>query len=280
MDKGKVANFIIGAVMRTTRGMAKIEDIKIVLEKMITLKDKIDMTRIPQHIAIIMDGNGRWAKLHGKERLYGHYNGVESVRVAVETSVKLGVKYLTLYTFSTENWNRPKEEVDGLMELLVDNIIKETPTFHKNNIRFMTIGDNSLLPEKALLKLENCIAETASNTGMTLVLALSYSSRWEITEAVRRVAAKVQSGELNIEDINDKVVSDNLTTAGMPDPELLIRTSGELRLSNYLLWQLAYTELYFTDTLWPDFREESLYEAIIDYQKRERRFGKISEQLV
>ena len=247
---------------------------------MIILKDKIDMTRIPQHIAIIMDGNGRWAKLHGKERLYGHYNGVESVRVAVETSVKLGVKYLTLYTFSTENWNRPKEEVDGLMELLVDNIIKETPTFHKNNIRFMTIGDNSLLPEKALLKLENCIAETASNTGMTLVLALSYSSRWEITEAVRRVAAKVQSGELNIEDINDKVVSDNLTTAGMPDPELLIRTSGELRLSNYLLWQLAYTELYFTDTLWPDFREESLYEAIIDYQKRERRFGKISEQLV
>lgn len=247
---------------------------------MITLKDKIDMTRIPQHIAIIMDGNGRWAKQHGKERLFGHYNGVESVRVAVETSVKLGVKYLTLYTFSTENWNRPKEEVDGLMELLVDNIIKETPTFHKNNIRFMTIGDNSLLPEKALIKLENCIAETASNTGMTLILALSYSSRWEITEAARRIATKVLSGELMLDDIDDKIVADNLTTANIPDPELLIRTSGELRLSNYLLWQLAYTELYFTDTLWPDFREESLYEAIIDYQKRERRFGKISEQLV
>ena len=238
------------------------------------------MARVPQHIAVIMDGNGRWAKLHGKERLYGHYNGVESVRVVVETSVKLGVKFLTLYTFSTENWNRPKAEVDGLMELLVDNIIKETPTFHKNNIRFTTIGDNSLLPERALRKLEECIADTASNTGMTLVLALSYSSRWEITDAVRRVAMKVKKGELCVEDINDEVVSNNLTTAGIPDPELLIRTSGELRLSNYLLWQMAYTELYFTDTLWPDFREESLYEAIVDYQKRERRFGKTSEQLV
>lgn len=247
---------------------------------MTTLKDKIDMTRIPQHIAIIMDGNGRWAKQHGKERLFGHYNGVESVRVVVETSVNLGVKYLTLYTFSTENWNRPKAEVDGLMELLVENIVKETPTFHKNNIRFTTIGDNSLLPEKALRKLEECIADTASNTGMTLVLALSYSSRWEITDAVRRIAAKVKNGELNIEDVNDEVVAENLTTAGIPDPELLIRTSGELRLSNYLLWQLAYTELYFTDTLWPDFREESLYQAIVDYQKRERRFGKTSEQLV
>ncbi len=247
---------------------------------MTTLKDKIDMTRIPQHIAIIMDGNGRWAKQHGKERLFGHYNGVESVRVVVETSVRLGVKYLTLYTFSTENWNRPKAEVDGLMELLVENIVKETPTFHKNNIRFTTIGDNSLLPEKALRKLEECIADTASNTGMTLVLALSYSSRWEITDAVRRIATKVKNGELNVEDINDEVVAENLTTAGIPDPELLIRTSGELRLSNYLLWQLAYTELYFTDTLWPDFREESLYQAIVDYQKRERRFGKTSEQLV
>ncbi len=247
---------------------------------MTTLKDKIDKARIPQHIAIIMDGNGRWAKLHGKERLFGHYNGVESVRAVITASVQLGVKYLTLYTFSTENWNRPKAEVDGLMELLVDNIIKETPTFHKNNIRFTTIGDNSLLPEKALCKLKECIVETASNTGMTLVLALSYSSRWEITDAVCRIATKVKNGELDIEDINDQVVSDNLTTAGIPDPELLIRTSGELRLSNYLLWQMAYTELYFTDTLWPDFREENLYEAIVDYQKRERRFGKTSEQLV
>jgi undecaprenyl diphosphate synthase len=166
------------------------------------------------------------------------------------------------------------------MELLVDNIVKETPTFHKHNIRFLTIGNNSQLPEKAQTKLKECIAETASNTGLTLVLALSYSSRWEITDAVRRIASKVQSGELNVDDINDDVVSNNLTTAGIPDPELLIRTSGELRLSNYLLWQLAYTELYFTDTLWPDFRAESLYEAIIDYQKRERRFGKTSEQLV
>ena len=247
---------------------------------MTSLKDKIDVTRIPQHIAVIMDGNGRWAKLHGKERLFGHYNGVESVRAVITASVQLGIKYLTLYTFSTENWNRPKAEVDGLMELLVDNIIKETPTFHKHNIRFTTIGDNSLLPEKALRKLDECIADTASNTGMTLVLALSYSSRWEITDAVRRIAMKVKNGELNIDDIDGQVVSDNLTTAGIPGPELLIRTSGELRLSNYLLWQLAYTELYFTDTLWPDFREESLYEAIVDYQKRERRFGKTSEQLV
>ena len=244
------------------------------------MKDKIDMTRLPQHIAVIMDGNGRWAKLHGKERLYGHYNGVESVRAVITASVQLGVKYLTLYTFSTENWNRPKAEVDGLMELLVENIVKETLTFHKNNIRFTTIGDNSLLPEKALRKLEECIADTAKNTGMTLVLALSYSSRWEITDAVRKIAEKVKRGELNVEDIDDQVVSGNLTTAGIPDPELLIRTSGELRLSNYLLWQMAYTELYFTDTLWPDFREESLYEAIVDYQKRERRFGKTSEQLV
>ena len=238
------------------------------------------MARMPQHIAVIMDGNGRWAKLHGKERLYGHYNGVESVRAVITASVQLGLKYLTLYTFSTENWNRPKAEVDGLMELLVDNIVKETPTFHEKNIRFTTIGDNSLLPEKALRKLEECIADTASNTGMTLVLALSYSSRWEITNAVCKIATKVKNGELNVEDIDDQVVSDNLTTAGIPDPELLIRTSGELRLSNYLLWQMAYTELYFTDTLWPDFREESFYEAIIDYQKRERRFGKTSEQLV
>lgn len=247
---------------------------------MTTLKDKIDMSRIPQHVAVIMDGNGRWAKLHGKERLFGHYNGVESVRAVITASVQLGVKYLTLYTFSTENWNRPKAEVDGLMELLVENIVKETPTFHEKNIRFTTIGNNSLLPEKALRKLEECIAETASNSGMTLVLALSYSSRWEITDAVRRIADKVKNGELNVEDIDDDVVSNNLTTAGIPDPELLIRTSGELRLSNYLLWQMAYTELYFTDTLWPDFREESFYEAIVDYQKRERRFGKTSEQLV
>jgi undecaprenyl diphosphate synthase len=245
-----------------------------------TLKNQIDMTNLPQHIAVIMDGNGRWAKKHGKERLYGHYNGVESVRSVLEASVGLGIKYLTIYTFSTENWNRPQDEVDGLMELLVDNIVKETPTFHKYNIRVLVIGNNSQLPEKAQQKLNECIADTAINSGLTLVLALSYSSRWEITDAVRRIAEKVKLGKLKIEDINDEVVSNNLTTAGIPDPELLIRTSGELRLSNYLLWQIAYTELYFTDTLWPDFRAESLYEAIINYQKRERRFGKTSEQLV
>lgn len=245
-----------------------------------TYKEQIQQDRIPRHVAIIMDGNGRWAKRQGLARMFGHRKGVETVHSITEAAAALGIEYLTLYTFSTENWNRPKAEVDGLMELLVENIVKETPTFHKNNIRFTTIGDNSLLPEKALRKLEECIADTASNTGMTLVLALSYSSRWEITDAMRRIATKVKNGELNVEDINDEVVAENLTTAGIPDPELLIRTSGELRLSNYLLWQLAYTELYFTDTLWPDFREESLYQAIVDYQKRERRFGKTSEQLV
>jgi len=235
--------------------------------------------RVPEHIAIIMDGNGRWAKKHGRERLYGHLNGVESVRAVLETAVEIGVKFLTLYTFSTENWNRPKEEVDGLMTLLMQNLVKELPTFHKNNVRLRAIGDRKMLPAEALRLLENCEKETESHDRTTLVLALSYSSRWEITEMVRKVAEKVASGEMRAEEITEKTVDNNLATAGIPDPDLLIRTSGEYRLSNYLLWQMAYTEMYFTDTLWPDFRREEFLKAIEDYNGRERRFGKTSEQI-
>jgi len=235
--------------------------------------------RVPEHIAIIMDGNGRWAKKHGRERLYGHLNGVESVRAVLETAVEIGVKYLTLYTFSTENWNRPKKEVDGLMTLLMQNLVKELPTFHKNNVRLRAIGDRKMLPAEALRLLENCEKETESHDRTTLVLALSYSSRWEITEMVRKVAEKVASGEMRAEEITEKTVDNNLATAGIPDPDLLIRTSGEYRLSNYLLWQMAYTEMYFTDTLWPDFRREEFLKAIEDYNGRERRFGKTSEQI-
>lgn len=247
---------------------------------MSTIKDKLNLEKLPKHIAIIMDGNGRWAKSRGKERLYGHYHGVESVRNITETATALGIKYLTLYTFSTENWNRPKEEVDGLMELLVDNIVKELPTFHKNNVRFTTIGDNSLMPKTVQEKLADTIADTKSNTGLTLVLALSYSSRWEILNAARLIARDAKSGKLNVQSITEEVFSDYLTTREIPDPDLLIRTSGEIRLSNYLLWQMAYTELYFTNTLWPDFRSEDFYAAIYEYQQRERRFGKTSEQLL
>ncbi len=240
----------------------------------------IDKNRIPQHVAIIMDGNGRWAKKHGKERLFGHLNGVESVRSVLETSVEIGVRYLTLYTFSTENWNRPKEEVDGLMNLLMENLVKELPTFHANDIRLKAIGDRGMLPKKALELLENCERETESHSRLTLVLALSYSSRWEIVEMVKRVAEKAKNGEIKIEDINAETVDMNLETAGIPDPDLLIRTSGEYRLSNFLMWQLSYTEMYFTDILWPDFRREQFLDAIKDYQERERRFGKTSEQVI
>lgn len=244
------------------------------------LRDMIDADRIPCHVAIIMDGNGRWAKQRGEERLVGHLNGVESVRVVTEVAAGLGVRYLTLYTFSTENWNRPQAEIDGLMDLLVDNIIKETPTFHKNNIRLAMIGDMGALPEKARRRLGECIADTSENTGMTLVLALSYSARWELVRAMRWVAEDVERGLLRGADVDEDAVISRLSTAGIPDPDLLIRTSGELRLSNFLLWQLAYTEMYFTDTYWPDFREQEFYKALIDYQRRERRFGKTSEQLV
>ncbi len=226
-----------------------------------------------------MDGNGRWAKERGLSRLVGHQNGVESVRKVTEAATEIGIKYLTLYTFSTENWNRPQAEVDALMELLVENIVKETPTFHKNNVRLEAIGDLERMPANVLARLRACIAETSVNTGLTLVLALSYSSRWELTDAMRKIAKKVAAGEISADEITEETVSRHLTTAAIPDPDLLIRTSGEVRISNFLLWQIAYSELYFTPTHWPDFREEELYKAIVDYQHRERRFGKTSEQL-
>ena len=240
-----------------------------------SLKGQIDTTRLPQHIAIILDGNGRWARRQGLRRIFGHRQGVEAVHRITETCTALGIRYLTLYAFSTENWNRPKEEVDALMTLLIDTVEKETPTLMKNNVRLATIGDTDRLPSAARSKFTNCIRQTEGNTGLTLILALSYSSRWELTEAVRKA---VQQG-VAPEAINEEYISGLLTTASYPDPDLLIRTSGELRISNFLLWQLAYAELYFTDTLWPDFGEEDLYAALIDYQKRERRFGKTSEQL-
>ena len=242
-------------------------------------KNQIDIEKLPAHIAIIMDGNGRWAKERGLSRLVGHQNGVESVRKVTEAATEIGIKYLTLYTFSTENWNRPQAEVDALMELLVENIVKETPTFHKNNVRLEAIGDLERMPAKVLARLRACIAETSVNTGLTLVLALSYSSRWELTDAMRKIAKRVAAGEISADEITEQTVSQHLTTTAIPDPDLLIRTSGEVRISNFLLWQIAYSELYFTPTHWPDFREEEFYKAIVDYQHRERRFGKTSEQL-
>jgi undecaprenyl diphosphate synthase len=242
-------------------------------------KDQIDLSRLPQHIAIIMDGNGRWAKEKGKLRIFGHHNGVLSVRDVVEGSCDVGLKYLTLYTFSSENWNRPKLEVMAIMELMVSTIHKEIDNFMKKNVRLNAIGDLTMLPERCFKELKNAIDKTAGNTGLVLTLALSYSSRREIINAVKQIAGKVQAGTLSIDDIDEDVFDNNLYTSGMPDPELLIRTSGEYRISNYLLWQIAYAELYFTTKLWPDFRKEDLFEAILDYQKRERRFGLISEQV-
>jgi undecaprenyl diphosphate synthase len=242
-------------------------------------KDQIDLSRLPQHIAIIMDGNGRWAKEKGKLRIFGHHNGVLSVRDVVEGSCDVGLKYLTLYTFSSENWNRPKLEVMAIMELMVSTIHKEIDNFMKKNVRLNAIGDLTMLPERCFKELKNAIEKTAGNTGLVLTLALSYSSRREIINAVKQIAGKVQAGTLSIDDIDEDVFDNNLYTSGMPDPELLIRTSGENRISNYLLWQIAYAELYFTTKLWPDFRKEDLFEAILDYQKRERRFGLISEQV-
>lgn len=242
-------------------------------------KDQIDLLRLPQHIAIIMDGNGRWAKGKGKLRVFGHRNGVQSVRDVVEGAAELGIKYITLYTFSSENWNRPKLEVSAIMELMIATIHKEINNFMKNNIRLNAIGDLEMLPGKAHAELTGAIKKTAENTGITLTLALSYSSRREIVQAAKNIVEKVQKGELSVADIDEEIFENNLYTNGMPDPELMIRTSGEYRISNYLLWQIAYAELYFTPKLWPDFRREDLFEAIIDYQKRERRFGMISEQL-
>ncbi len=239
------------------------------------MKEQIRKDRLPQHIAIIMDGNGRWAKQQGLARVFGHQRGVQTVRETTEACAELGIGYLTLYAFSTENWNRPKAEVDALMTLLIDSIESETPTLMKNNIRLLTIGDTARLPVKAREKFERCIAQTAGNTGLSLVLALSYSSRWEITEAVRKAVENGVAPETVTEDYVNRL----MTTNGIPDPDLLIRTSGELRISNFLLWQLAYSELYFTDVCWPDFTKEELYKAVIDYQGRERRFGKTSEQI-
>ena len=242
-------------------------------------KDQVDLLKLPRHIAIIMDGNGRWAKEKGKLRVFGHHSGVVSVRDVVEGACNLDLQYLTLYTFSSENWNRPKLEVMAIMELMVNTIHKEIDNFMKKNVKLNAIGDLQMLPKKCYQELKNAIDTTAGNTGLTLTLALSYSSRREIVRAAKNIAIQVQSGELAIEDINEELFENNLYTGDMPDPELLIRTSGEFRISNYLLWQIAYAELYFTPKLWPDFRKEDLYEAIADYQKRERRFGKTSEQV-
>ena len=245
---------------------------------MLSYKEQVDLNRIPTHVAIIMDGNGRWAKQRGQARSFGHQAGAETVHVIAEEAARLGVKFLTLYTFSTENWGRPSDEVAALMQLLFDSIEEET--FMKNNISFRVIGDVAKLPSRVQDRLQACIERTGRNTGMCLVLALSYSSRWELTEAMKQMARQVQAGTLQPEQIDSALVSRQLSTSFMPDPDLLIRTGGELRLSNYLLWQCAYSELYFCDTYWPDFREEELCKAICDYQHRERRFGKTSEQVV
>lgn len=245
-----------------------------------SLIDKIDRSRLPEHVAIIMDGNGRWAKAQGQPRSYGHQEGVVSVHKIMDAVTQLGLNYLTLYTFSTENWNRPEEEVQALMSLMVTAIHRETPNLMEKNVRLTAIGDLSRLRPDAYATLRECINTTAGNTGTTLVLALSYSSRWEITEAVRQIAREVSEGQLRAEEITEAMVTDHLTTKGIPDPDLLIRTGGEQRISNFLLWQLSYAEFYFTEVFWPEFREEELYEAILYYQSRERRFGKTSEQLL
>ena len=242
-------------------------------------KKEINLNKLPAHVAIIMDGNGRWAKLQGAARIFGHQNGVKSVKETVEAAAELGIKYLTLYAFSTENWNRPGDEVSALMELLVKTIHAETPTLNKNNIRLLTIGDTNSLPEKCVKQLNEAMAETSKNTGLSLVLALSYSAKWEIVNAVKQIAEEAKSGKLNPQEITEALFESKLSTKGIPNPELMIRTSGEHRISNFLVWQLAYAEFYFTDVLWPDFRKEHFYQAIVNYQQRERRFGKTGEQI-
>lgn len=242
-------------------------------------KDQIIIEKLPCHIAIIMDGNGRWARKQGKERLFGHEHGVDAVRNAAEASAELGVGYLTLYAFSTENWKRPKIEVDSLMTLFVETIRREIDTLNKNNIRLNAIGDLKSLPGENYNRLMETIEETKKNDRMVLTLAMSYSSRWEITEAVRRIFKDQKTNNYKADDITEQVFAQHLDTADLPDPELLIRTSGEMRISNFLMWQIAYAELYFTNKLWPEFTKEDLYEAIVDYQSRERRFGLTSEQL-
>jgi undecaprenyl diphosphate synthase len=243
------------------------------------MKETLDLTKIPRHIAIIMDGNGRWAKKKGAMRIFGHRHAIQAVKDAIEGADNLGVRYLTLFSFSTENWSRPQEEVKALMELLVKTIIDEISLMMKNNISLEVIGDIESLPKSAYEKLMEAKKLTASNTGLTVILALSYSGQWEIAQAAKRIAQKISEGKLKPEEVTQQTVTDHLDTAGIPDPELMIRTSGEYRISNFLLWQLAYTELFFTPVLWPDFRKEHLYAAVEDYQKRERRFGKTGEQV-
>ena len=243
------------------------------------MKDKIDLSRIPQHVAIIMDGNGRWAKLQGKDRVYGHQEGVTSVRKIVEASGELGIKYLTLYTFSTENWKRPEAEINALMTIMVDAINRETGDLVKQNVRLLTIGDINRLPKDTLDSLNWSIAETSSCTGLNLILALNYSSRWEITDAVRKIVSEVGAGVIRENEITEDLVTSFLTTKDIPDPDLLIRTGGECRISNFLMWQLSYSELYFTNEYWPEFRADNLHRAILDYQSRERRFGMTGEQV-
>jgi len=244
-----------------------------------SLLSQINTEKCPKHIAVIMDGNGRWAKQQGQERLFGHANGVEAVREVLKASQELKVRFLTLYVFSTENWNRPKEEVDGLMSLLVSTIANEIEELNKSKVRLRSIGSKAKLPESCRKELETAIEATKNNNAIDLILALNYSSRWEIVGAAKTIAEKVEAGELTAEEIDEKVFSNELCLNDVPDPELLIRTSGEYRISNFLLWQIAYSELYFTEKLWPDFNREDLFQAVINYQKRERRFGKVSEQL-
>ncbi|MEI9919423.1 MAG: isoprenyl transferase [Bacteroidota bacterium] len=245
---------------------------------MASLKENIDLSNLPEHIAVIMDGNGRWAKKKGAARIFGHSNAIDAVDAVTEGCAELGVKYLTLYAFSTENWSRPKEEVDALMELLVDTLKKQVKKLHENKVRLQTIGETSNLPVKCQKNLAEAIEDTKNNTGLTLTIALSYSGRWELVRAMKKIAEDVKDGLIDPSKINESLVSSYMQSSYMPDPELLIRTSGEMRVSNFLLWQIAYTEIVITNTLWPDFRKEDLYEAICAYQKRERRFGKVLER--
>ena len=242
-------------------------------------KDQVDIEKVPKHVAIIMDGNGRWAEKRGNSRIFGHQHGVESVRTSIKAAAQIGVKYLTIYAFSTENWNRPKYEVDALMTLLVNVIKNETQELDKNNVRLRIIGDRNSLPPKVRKETDQMVEKLSKNTGLTVVMALSYSSRWEIINAVKSITDDVKKGKIDTEDISQELFDNYLATSEIPDPELLIRTSGEARISNFLLWQIAYTELYFTSVLWPDFSDEDFYEAICNYQQRERRFGKTSEQI-
>ena len=244
-----------------------------------SIKERIDTDNIPRHVAIIMDGNGRWAEQHGELRIFGHTSGVEAVRESLTAAAEIGVEYLTLYAFSTENWNRPKEEVDALMDLLVTTITSEVESLNNNNVRLMTIGDTSNLPDSCQNTLAKAIEDTKDNNDVTLVLALSYSARWELTLAMQKIAQDVEEKKVLPHEINEDIISSYLTTANIPDPELMIRTSGERRVSNFLLWQVAYSELYFTDTLWPDFKKENFFDAVLNYQGRERRFGKTSAQV-